>query len=72
MRSIIGLALRTLVASALILGIVGPAHAVTPVRDALLERHATVERARAIRHLQAQLEIDLRQRIAVMERVAHS
>jgi len=72
MHSINGLALRALVASALILGVAGPVRAVTPVRHALLERHATVERARAIRQLQAQLEVDLRRRIATMERVAHA
>jgi murein DD-endopeptidase MepM/ murein hydrolase activator NlpD len=70
MRSINGLAVRALITSALVIGVVGPARAVTPVRHALLERHATVERARAIRQLQTQLETDLRQRIAVMERVA--
>lgn len=72
MRSIYGLALRALVACAVIFGVACPVHAVTPVRHALLERHATVERARAIRQLQAQLEIDLRRRIAAMERVAHA
>jgi murein DD-endopeptidase MepM/ murein hydrolase activator NlpD len=72
MRSINGLALRALITSALVLGVVGPARAVTPVRNALLERHATVERAQAIRHLQAQLEVDLRRRIAAMERVAQA
>ena len=48
----------------------GPAAAITPVRRALMERHATVEQARAIRRVQAQLEVALRQRIAVMEDLA--
>ena len=44
-----GLVVRAMLVMALVLGVfVGPAAAITPVRDALLERHATVERARQI------------------------
>ncbi len=68
-----GLVVRTVLVMALVLGAsAGPAAAITPVRDALLERHATVERARDIRSLQAALEAGLRRRIAVMERLADS
>jgi len=74
MLSINGLAQRVLIASALTLSLVlslaGPMHALTPVRHALLERHATVERAREIRHVQAELEADLRRQIAAMAQVA--
>jgi len=49
-----------------------PAQAITPVRHALLERHATVERARAVRHVQAQIERDLRRRIRSVEHLAHT
>jgi len=54
-----------------LVGIVGPsAVAVTRVRHALLERHQTVERARAVRRQQTELEVSLRRRIAAMERAA--
>jgi murein DD-endopeptidase MepM/ murein hydrolase activator NlpD len=52
-------------------GLHGPsAVAVTRVRHALLQRHQTVERARAVRRQQAELEGSLRRRIAAMERAA--
>jgi murein DD-endopeptidase MepM/ murein hydrolase activator NlpD len=48
----------------------GTATAVTPVRHALLERHQTVEQARALRRQEAQLQRDLRRRIAAFERTS--
>jgi murein DD-endopeptidase MepM/ murein hydrolase activator NlpD len=56
---------------AVLMGAVGPsALGVTRVRHALLERHETVERARAVRREQAKLEAHLRHRIEWMERAA--
>src|SRR3954469_3155048 len=49
---------------------VGTATALTPVRHALLERHETVEQARAVRRQEALLERDLLQRIAALERTS--
>src|SRR4051794_13744958 len=49
---------------------VGTATALTPVRHALLERHETVEQARAVRRQEALLERDLLQRIAAFERTS--
>jgi murein DD-endopeptidase MepM/ murein hydrolase activator NlpD len=48
------------------------ASAVTPVRHALIERHQTVELARAVRRQQADLEASLRRRIAAMERASET
>src|SRR4029078_8415406 len=44
--------------------------AVTPVRHVLLERHQTVEQARAIRRQEARLERALRRRIVAFERTS--
>jgi murein DD-endopeptidase MepM/ murein hydrolase activator NlpD len=56
---------------AVLVGAVGPsALAVTRVRHALLQRHETVERARAIRKQHATLEASLRREIATLERAA--
>jgi murein DD-endopeptidase MepM/ murein hydrolase activator NlpD len=57
-----------LVAAVLLTQSGSAASAVTPVRHALLERHQTVEQARAVRRQEAQLERDLRIRIAAFER----
>jgi murein DD-endopeptidase MepM/ murein hydrolase activator NlpD len=59
-----------LLATALLMQSGGAANAVTQVRHALLERHQTVEQARAVRRQEAQLERDLRIRIAAFERTA--
>jgi murein DD-endopeptidase MepM/ murein hydrolase activator NlpD len=48
----------------------GSASAVTPVRHALVERHQTVQQARSVRRQEAQLERDLRARIAAFERTS--
>ncbi len=47
-----------------------PSIAVTPVRHALLERHQTVEQARAVRRQEARLERALRRQIAAFERTS--
>src|SRR5215470_7395956 len=57
-------------AAAMWMQFAGTAAAVTPVRHALLERHQTVEQARALRRQEAQLQRDLRRRIAAFERTS--
>jgi murein DD-endopeptidase MepM/ murein hydrolase activator NlpD len=48
----------------------GPASGVTRVRHALLERHQTVEQARAVRRQETRVEADLRVQIAAFERTS--
>jgi murein DD-endopeptidase MepM/ murein hydrolase activator NlpD len=56
---------------AALVGVLGPkASAVTPVRQALMERHETVELARAARRAESRREANLRRRIAVMGRAS--
>src|SRR4051794_11765718 len=57
--------------SAVLLGqSAGAAIAVTQVRHALLERHQTVEQARAVRRQESRLQRDLRRQIAAFERTS--
>jgi len=60
-----------ILAAALLLTMpIGSASATTRVRHALLERHQTVQQARAVRRQEAQLESDLGTQIAAFERTS--
>ena len=61
---------RIMVVALLLTLPLGSASALTRVRHALLERHQTVQQARAVRRQEAQLRSDLRTRIAAFERTS--